>query len=494
MPRSKIINKKFIKIKYSLITVFLVLLCGAYINSTTLFRLRLADYYVKSKDYDKTIAIYNKILRKEYVSDKYRTLNIEDISNIRFNLTNLFLITHRYEKAAQMLKQLFIIDPKYKVGSLYRLKTSENCKKFGSHLLRMDLNDLALKQFQRMVELEPQNSLRHYQLALFYQQQGMNYEANAELKKVVELIKNLTKQLVNKQIYLGDVYYNLALQFEKKDNIEKAKDYYMKAIEFTDSKTIGAYYRLISLYRKQGKLEDAKFVEKKLLNLEPEYQVNYEFSKNLMLLGYSLNEIEFELFNKGKISFFWQIGNQEAEPDFKKQSQSKIYKIRNRLHQIREVENLAVNFGFEADSIGKGFPYGWKSKIYGTFSENHEIVSKSMSLGEGHCLMLNNSKALRINCQTDYIATGNDRQYLQAGWIKTVKGNAFLGRKWFNSSRIAIEYNYVATDIDSPKWKYYFQVFPSPYNSKYCRLWIGNYETHGKAYFDDILFIELQLP
>ena len=73
------------------LAIFPLLLCGLYINSTPPFRLKLAEYYVKTENCDKAILIYGKILRKETLTDKHQMLKANDISDLRFTLANLFL-------------------------------------------------------------------------------------------------------------------------------------------------------------------------------------------------------------------------------------------------------------------------------------------------------------------------------------------------------------------------------------------------------------------
>lgn len=67
--------KRLTKIRFIFVILFLIFLFGMYINSTTFFRLKLADHYVKTQNYEKVITTYKKILRKETLSTKHQTLN-----------------------------------------------------------------------------------------------------------------------------------------------------------------------------------------------------------------------------------------------------------------------------------------------------------------------------------------------------------------------------------------------------------------------------------
>jgi len=293
---------------------------------------------------------------------------------------------------------------------------------------------------------------------------------------------------------------NPALKLERDGNIEKAKDYYEKGIELDGNRTIEAYYYLKSLYKKQGRFEDVERIETELLSLKPDYEVNHKFSDDLILLGYSLNEKEFELFNEGKTTFFWESDKQKSELSDEQKGLTNAYKIGNRYYEIKTAKNLAPNFGFEVDPIGVGFSYGWDTDIYTnnpryyTPLESHQIIFEENPLGKTQCLSLTNTLSRCTNCQTDCIAVDENSFYLEAGWIKSINGNAYFGRRWFDSEKSSILYNYAASGISFPQWRFYSQVVIPPSNSVYCRLWVINYEAQGKAYFDNIIFIRLELP
>lgn len=110
-------NRKPI-IKFFLVVLFLFFLCGMYINSSTFFRLKLANHYKKTHNYAKLIAVYKKILRKETLSPKHQTLGIEDISDTRFTLSNLLLARDKFTESAQLLSEIVKSNPAYKLGCL----------------------------------------------------------------------------------------------------------------------------------------------------------------------------------------------------------------------------------------------------------------------------------------------------------------------------------------------------------------------------------------
>lgn len=387
------------------------------------------------------------------------------------------------------------INPTYKIGLFSDLSDSESYRKFALALLAVNLKDMALEQFQKMVKLEPNDPLCHYHLALIDQKQGMEDESITQFEKVMELTdRSISQSIDSLPTYLGDACYNLALNLQKNGNMEKAKDYYKKAIDLDGNRIIEAYYNLKSVYEKQGNLEKANNIILHLLNLKPEYGVNHKFSDDLILLGYSLNEKEFELFNEGRITFFWEVANQNQELTYKKEQLNNIYKIGNRLYEVKEIKNLAPNFGFEVDAIGKGFPCGWDTDRYGTAVEYHEIISREDKgdTNEQRLLIIADSQKPGTSCITSFKEIDENSYYLQAGWLKSPDTKAWMGRE-YGPEYI---YNYAASNIESPNWKYFSEVITPPTGAKYVnlRVLLVSHSKEGKAYFDDLIFIKLPLP
>jgi tetratricopeptide (TPR) repeat protein len=496
-----IIVKRLTKVRVIFIVIFLILLSALYINSTTYFRLKLVGYYLSKEDYDKAITLCKKAIRKERVYARSKTLNISQTSEIYYRLFKLFLIKGELIKSVNVLKELYMINPSYQVDFMPYFEEVEDYKIFGICLARAKLYDSSIEQFQKFIALKKNDFLIQYYLALLYQKQGMQEKFEKQLEQIIRLITQDNNQLEDHlPDYLGDCYYNLALKFEEQGERERAVKYYKMAIEISGDRLVNAYYRLEMLYKEENKLIEAEAVELELSRLTPMHEGKYKLNSTVMFLGYSINKREFELFNIGKITFFWKIVNHNSELTYKKKEWSSTYKINNRLYEIKKIKNLAPNFGFEIDHIGDGFPHGWATDIYANNSfycspiDSHQIIVEENLLSKTQCLLLTNTLSKCTNSQSDFITVDEKSFYLQAGRIKSAAGNAYFGRRWFDSEKNPMVYHYVATKVKSPAWNYYVQVATPPHSSAYCCLWVINYENQGKAYFDDILFIELQLP
>ena len=463
-----------------------------------------AKRFLAAKNIDKAQEEYQEIvdltkkceyLYNNYSLPVYKEKKIKEIiAQSHFNLGKIFFAKNDFNPYPFM-RRVLEIDPDYHDTYVISFDSFDEDRRFALFLLNVGLNNAASQQLQMLSSQRPKDALIHYYLALLFEEDGEWNDAIKEFRKFLFLINNSQGLDANKRIQNGiaDGFYHMGLDFETKGDIDKAAEYYEIALK-TDKQIIDCYYRLKNIYEKKGNMEEATLIKHKLLQLKPTHGLGYKLNESLTLLGYSLNELEMQAKQSFQITFFWGNPGQSSELSHEMLGASNIYRIDNRLYQVKKIKNLAPNSSFEINSLGKGFPLGWNSDIYNTSLEKQEIIAESMPLGKEHCLMLNNAIVQSTNCQTDYIFVDKNSQYLQSGWIKSVDGNVYFGRNWFDSSQSAIRYDYVVINAKSPKWQYYSQLTPIPHNSAYCRLWLTNYETRGKAYFDDILFIKLEVP
>lgn len=486
---------KIKKVKF--VPFFFLVLCisllGLYINSTSLFRLQLAAYSLRHKKSDVAIDLYKSVLRKENITPKSKTLSTKRISEVYTVLTDLLLAKNRTIEAAQTLKEMTGIHPYIKLGQLQALSNSQSYKKFALALLNVHLQPLAGEQFQLLVDREPGDITARYQLALLYQRQNPKEEKACEqFKEIIRLAADLPERLaLELKECLGSAYYNVALLSEKNSETKKALEYYTKVLELDSKSRVDAYYRLKLLYENLGDTLNADKIESRLLALEPEYRVNYKFSEDLTLLGFSLNERELELSNGAEVTFFWVVPKKSDTLSCYNNESANYYRIGNRLFEVKRVDNLAPNFGFELDNARKGFPWGWETDYYRATFESHEIL---VSQKRDNFMMLNNSALMNSSYQTHYLPIDNNEFYLEGGFVNGGDGKAYLGAGWFDQNKDFIQASYCAANISAPDWQYYTRVFSPFEQSKYCRLWLLNYKSSGKVYFDEIIFIKLKLP
>ena len=264
-----IINKKW---RYIFLAIFCLALIALYVNSATWFRLKLVDYYIQNNSYDKAITIYEKILLKETIDARHQILNIKDISNIRFILANNLLTKRRFIEAAGMVKQIVKSDPAYKIDISSKLSKYDDYVQFALALWRVGFKKMAIEELQKAIAMDPKNLSGYCLLTWLYKSEGAENRALIQLRKVVELVdESSSLSQIDIPSYFGDFYYSLGLWVEKSGNIEKAKDYFKKAVTLDVDRMIDAYYRLTVIYNAQDSTEEAKNIETKFLNLKPEY-------------------------------------------------------------------------------------------------------------------------------------------------------------------------------------------------------------------------------
>ena len=475
--------------------LFAVVLFSFHFYSCFSARIILADFFLKINNTDKAIEFHNKILRKAEVSKNKSGLNRKEIIHIGASLIELYLVNSKYNEAAQLLSRLNLSLTDLRSQTEMPFRGYDDYLKFAITLLRSGLEDNAVLYFQKGIEHAPERPLAYYMLALFYLDKGAEDEALIRFKDIIEIERNANIQVDIKALpYIADAYFKLGLNQEKRGNISKAKQYFNKSIQLESHYKVEEYYSLYHLLTSDEEVVQRQAINNELVNLNPQYEINYKFPNGLILQGYSLNNKEFELFNRGKIVFFWKAPNSNFNLSLIRQGGVKNYRISDRLFQIMRINNLAPNFGFEVDSLGTGYPAGWKSDFYKAPLDNHRIVTESKPLGKTQSVLLDNSRFNHSNYQTDYIPIEEDVYYLLSGWIKSQKGNAFLGLSWLDSNKIGVKYKYALSDLESSEWKCFSGILIPPKSSKYCRLHLTNFASSGKCLFDNVLFIKIVLP
>ena len=485
-------NKKWMFVILPLI--FSILIMGALINSSQAYRLRLANYYIKRGNDQKAIELYSKVLRKQEIYKQYVGLKQDEDIPLRYTLAQLFVRGGDFLQAARLIRQIVRRDPLFSRDILFNVQEHRGTIKFGMALFKQGLPHLALNQFRRANMVNPDHPLGFYYAALLLDKMGDKEKSLVQMSKVVDLYyKKIKPDNGNKYSYFADAFYRLANNYEKSGDLEKARDYYKEVLHLGNYRSAEACYHLFTLLNHDNQGQVRTSFEQKFRNMSPQYKVPYALKDGARFLGYSLNVKEFELFNEGLVAFFWEIGEKSPVFNYKKQNLANIYKLGSRLVIVKEIKNLAPNFGFEADSPSADFPLGWNSDYYHAPYEIHEIQFDMLPLGRSQCLVLNNSQRERTNCQTELIPVNDQNYYMQAGWIKSMDGRAFLGRRWLDENKNDNGYDYVVLDVKDPKWKHYAQVIKPQPGSLYCRLWATNFMSHGEAFFDDIVFFKLEI-
>ena len=158
-------------------------------------------------------------------------------------------------------------------------KTSKEAMYYRGNFYLHGLSDpnKAINEFEKLLELDPNFSLAHYDLAVAYRYLGMEEEAILQYEKTIELQPNFPEALSN----LGGYYFRAG-------KTEKAKTLFKKAIEIYPN-FIQALSNLGAVLNKLGKPEEAIPHLKKTLTLNPEFAIA---SFNLGNSQFALNHFE----------------------------------------------------------------------------------------------------------------------------------------------------------------------------------------------------------
>jgi len=159
--------------------------------------------------------------------------------------------------------------------------------------------------------------------------------------------------------------------------------------------------------------------------------------------------------------------------------------------------NLAPNAGFEWDGrTGTYYPLGYTESIYQDSLSNHVLLSERRA---GRFTTVASLRNDPLHIYSSYISrtipVRRDLAYLQAGWMRSEGGLAYLGRHWMDNELNSTPlYTYVKGTLSDREWKLYASLVKPPQSAGGAVLWLLNFDATGNAYFDDLLFVPLQIP
>jgi len=288
--------------------------------------------------------------------------------------------------------------------------------------------------------------------------------------------------------WVGEAYYRLGLYAEDAGEIEMAIENYEKALG-RNERLVDAVARLERLYRQSDEMTKAEELEDRLASLEPEYGVGQKVSEDWVLLGYDLDEEALEAGTSIEMALYWLASARVRidGPDW--------YRAGERWIHVTTATNLAPNGGFEHDEIrGKRLPIGWPFRVYGAPVENHELVIEQRNGKETTAERLRNSdEHLNTGLCTADVPVEPGAVYLHSGWIRSENGGSgHLSCAWSVGGKR--DYTHVAKGIGDGPWTHYGGIARPLEDAGSCRLCLINRESQGEVSFDDILFVELELP
>ncbi len=147
------------------------------------------------------------------------------------------------------------------------------------------------------------------------------------------------------------------------------------------------------------------------------------------------------------------------------------------------VRNVLPDGSFERAGLD-GFPHD----IYAAPAGARRIAREARAGRATNAAMLENGpQARKSSLVSGLFAVRDDRLYLQTGWTKTNGGRAYIGRQWLPGQ----SYDYAVGEAEHESWRHNAQALRPPPGSTSAQLWLLNVESQGRAWFDDVAFVEL---
>ena len=221
--------------------------------------------------------------------------------------------------------------------------------------------------------------------------------------------------------------------------------------------------------------------------VEPEHPGVQELDSGWTFLGYDGDEDRLVRGEPTDLLLYW-TGPAAASAG---SEQDGWYRAGERWGQVLEgAQSLVLNGGFELG--GTFFPYD----IYKAGPETRQLVADVRAGQRTTVALLDNSQVYSATSFASlYIPVNPEGLYLQAGWIKSVGGNGYLGRRWAGDLAAGVRpYNYVVTSVKEGDWRHYAGVTRPLDGANRCQVWLLNWRAVGRVYFDDVLFVEIGVP
>lgn len=142
----------YIRIRLAGLIIF-VFICGClYLNSTTWFRLKLAENYENKQNYIKSVQVYNKILRKDRLE---KCLNEQALSRIYFKIGCVYSELKLENSAIESFAKCDIKFFPREIDNYYTGQNLEKEKLLAIGLLEAGKFNIAIEQFQKLKQLYP---------------------------------------------------------------------------------------------------------------------------------------------------------------------------------------------------------------------------------------------------------------------------------------------------------------------------------------------------
>ncbi|MBI4650687.1 tetratricopeptide repeat protein, partial [Candidatus Desantisbacteria bacterium] len=130
----------------------------------------------------------------------------------------------------------------------------------------------AEQSYQNAIKLIPEHPYAYRQIGEMYRNKGIKGLGKKEIEKAEMLDKKFSVVLMEPSIDEKDFYSDIGLEYLKKDDLEKVKEYFSKSIEVKSEKNYRGYYNIAQIYMKKNDMQEAEKMFKIVLEINPEFE------------------------------------------------------------------------------------------------------------------------------------------------------------------------------------------------------------------------------
>jgi tetratricopeptide (TPR) repeat protein len=297
--------------------------------------------------------------------------------------------------------------------------------------------------------------------------------------------------------YLGMIARNSGKEADAENGFRKSL--------YLDPENRFSYFNLLELLQSQNRKEEISKLKRKINFLGPTTLLGVTDGQRIIesrpaqvqdgweLVGYDIEKYLIADSHQIDIILWWKNTNHQPLTD-------RMVETGEYILQEQRVTNLLPNPGMEWGIDERGIPVGFDREFYTGDSSYLDIKTLVVDKNRTSVLISENSPEVRSLALTSREIKVNPEEYsLMAGWIYHEQGSPNIGRNCWGENFYPGGPYYIAytqTPITTTKW-YHAAELATPVPGKkpdYCEVLLINYESDKPAAWDQLLWVNIQIP